>query len=92
MTARQYALAQALARCTFTPGSTPKRFVRWAASQPRERELSDKAAAFLDRLGHQYRRQLGSCMSEHCERCHRDAHKRDRDFVELGLVDIGGEA
>lgn len=71
MTEHQHALAQALARCTFSPGTTAKRFVRWASSQPIERELSDKAAAFLERLGHSYRRQLGRCMAERCDICTR---------------------
>jgi hypothetical protein len=69
VTVRQYALAQALARCKFTPGSTEKRFVSWAAAQPRGRELSAKAAAFLEKLGHSYRRQLGACLSDRCEVC-----------------------
>ena len=67
MTAHQHELAQALARCTFTPGSTEKRFVRWAAKQPRERELSAKSIAFLERLAHSY--QLGRCMAENCPTC-----------------------
>jgi hypothetical protein len=69
VTARQYELAQALARCTFSPGTTAKRFARWVSEQPADRELSAKAAAFLERLGHSYRRQLGRCMAENCEVC-----------------------
>jgi hypothetical protein len=69
VTEQQYALAQALGRCSFSPGTTAKRFALWAARQPRERELSDKAAAFLERLGHSYRRQLGRCMASACEVC-----------------------
>jgi hypothetical protein len=69
LTERQHSIVQALARCTFTPGSTVKRFVRWATEQPVEHEFSDRAAAFLERLAHQYRRQLGSCMAESCDVC-----------------------
>lgn len=69
MTARQYQLAQALSRCSFSPGTAVKRFVRWAFDLPKEHVLSDKAAAWLDVLGHSYRRQLGKCMSEKCAVC-----------------------
>lgn len=69
MTEHQHALAQALARCTFSPGTTAKRFVRWVSEQPADRELTSKAATFLERLGHGYRRQLGRCMAENCSAC-----------------------
>ena len=71
MTDHQYELAQALARCTFTPGSTEKRFVRWASAQPVARRLSERASAFLERLAHSYRRQIGRCMAESCAICGR---------------------
>ena len=73
MTDHQYELARALARCSFSPGTTVKRFVRWASEQPRERDLTDKAAAFLERLGHSYRKQLGRCMAESCDACNATA-------------------
>lgn len=67
--------ALALERCTFSPGSTPKRFVRWVAGIARQepnRELSARAAGFLERLAHSYRRQLGRCMATSCSTCPRD--------------------
>jgi hypothetical protein len=79
----------ALAKCTFSPGSTAKAFIRRLASYADvkaeditdriiadatrkytdARELSDKERAFLDRLAHQYRKQLGKCMSVACIVC-----------------------
>lgn len=34
------------------------------------RELSEKETAFLDKLAHQYRKQIGHCMSVACLACH----------------------
>lgn len=62
-------LVDALDRCTFTPGSPPKRFVRWAASTPSDYKFSEKALAWLQRLAHAYRRQLGRCMATTCPEC-----------------------
>ena len=92
MTAHQAELALALERCTFSPGSTPKRFVRWAASIARTdpaRGLSPKAAAFLELLAHSYRRQLGRCMAERCEKCEavaRAAAATDRRGIALVTI------
>lgn len=69
MTDHQHELAQALARCTLPAGSTPKRFVRWASTLPEGYALSPRAAAFLEKLAHAYRRQLGRCMAESCAAC-----------------------
>lgn len=72
MTAQQLAIAAALGRCTFSPGTAAKRFARWAADKAANEpayELSAKAAAFLERLAHSYRRQLGRCMAESCTKC-----------------------
>lgn len=72
MTDVQLEQARALGRCAFTPGSAAKRFARWAADLARvqpDRELTPKAAAFLDRLAHSYRRQIGRCMAIGCTRC-----------------------
>lgn len=49
----------ALGRCTFQPASYDKRFVRSMESKQVGEELSPKQAAFLDKLTHRYRRQLG---------------------------------
>lgn len=72
MTDVELTQAAALARCSFSPGSTVKRFVGWAAglatSEP-TRVLTPQATAFLDRLAHQYRKQIGKCMSVACTTC-----------------------
>ena len=46
---------EALARCSFLPGSRDKRVVRFAASSPR---LTVRGAAYLAVLRHRYRRQI----------------------------------
>jgi len=72
MTDVELAQALALGACKFTPGSTAKRFVAQMAGYARSNpsyEMSSKAAAFLDRLAHQYRKQIGRCMSVVCATC-----------------------
>ncbi|HEY1814926.1 MAG TPA: hypothetical protein VGG74_21410 [Kofleriaceae bacterium] len=72
MTETQLAQARALERCKFSPGSTEKRFVRFAAfnaSNHPEFELSPKAATFLNELAHSYRKQIGRCMATECAKC-----------------------
>lgn len=58
---------QALNRCTFLPASYPKRFVRdiysMSQSEP-DKELSEKQAAYLDKLYYMYRRQIGVFWNE----------------------------
>lgn len=72
MTSVEIAQALALGRCTFTPGSTAKRFVAWAAgiaaSTP-ERRMSSRGSSMLNRLAHQYRRKLGRCLAVECTKC-----------------------
>lgn len=58
MTDEQQHKARALSYCTFLPGSSEKRFVRQIADYPPEKELSEKQAAWLDRLCYHYRKQL----------------------------------
>lgn len=58
MTDLDYRTIQALARCSFQPGSWPKRFVRDLATYPPERELSEKQQAALARIAWLFRKQL----------------------------------
>lgn len=62
MTPAQIEAAIALEKCTFLPGSYEKKFARGmaaiATSEP-GRELTDKQLAYLEKLLHRYRRQLG---------------------------------
>lgn len=53
-----YRTIQALARCSFYPGSWVKRFVRDVSTYPREKELSEKQAAALAKVAWHYRKQL----------------------------------
>jgi hypothetical protein len=57
MTPEQQRLVKALNGCTMLPGSAEKRFVR--SLEGHEAELSEKQAAWLERLRYRYRRQLG---------------------------------
>lgn len=85
MTDTEIAQAAALARCKFSPGSSAKRFVNDMASRPASYEMSDKATAFLDQLAHQYRKQIGECLSVACvdAKCHAAKFSRDELLVVL---------
>lgn len=48
-----------LRACTFLPGSYQKRFVRDMSTKPDDYELSEKQAAFLEKLHYMYREQIG---------------------------------
>lgn len=91
MTDVELAQITALEKCTFSPGSSAKSFVRRLAGYAgvdadevtainarvgeatrkftNARELSDKERDFLDKLAHQYRKQIGKCMSVACVKC-----------------------
>lgn len=58
MTESDYRTIQALARCSFQPGSWPKRFVRDLASYPPDKDLTEKQQAALARVAWHYRKQL----------------------------------
>ena len=58
MTDTDYKTIQALARCSFQPGSWVKRFVRDLAAMPVDTVLSDKQLAALNRTAWHYRKQL----------------------------------
>lgn len=59
MTDQQRKWIEELSHCSFYPGSYDKRFVRDLASQPRDKELTEKQAAFLERIAWRYRKQRG---------------------------------
>lgn len=87
MTDLEIAQALALAKCKFSPGSTAKRFVAQMAGEAEHDpnyKLSPKGATFLDRLAHQYREQLGRCMSVACTKC--------IEAIDLGAVAIAADA
>ena len=58
MTEDEIQIAEALARCSFLPGSGPKRFVRQMADRDRSRPLSDRQRAYLWAIAWSWRRQL----------------------------------
>lgn len=61
MTPRQRAIAEALGRCTFLPGSAHKRFAHnmaFHAEHMPDKPLTEKQAAHLVRLAWRYRRQM----------------------------------
>lgn len=69
MTDVEIAQLAALKRCRFSPGSAAKNFVGRVGDFNTEYELSPKQTAFLDRLAHQYRKQIGKCMAVACLPC-----------------------
>lgn len=58
MTTDAYAAIQALARCTFLPGSFVKRFVKSMAALSEGIELTAKQEAFLKLTTWRYRKQI----------------------------------
>lgn len=61
MTEQQQKDFARLAQCTFLPGSPQKRFARDMAAIAKNNptyELSDRQSQWLDKLMHNYRRQL----------------------------------
>ena len=59
MTPEQRAKVQQLIRCTFLPGSYQKRFVQdLHARLEDDTPLTEKQAAYLDKLHHMYRKQI----------------------------------
>lgn len=49
---------QALNKCTFLPGSWPKRFVRSLATYPADKELTEAQERWLTRIAWMWRNQL----------------------------------
>lgn len=87
MTDVEIAQVTALARCRFSPGSSAKSFVGRLAIREPSRELSPKESAFLDRLAHQYRKQIGRCMSIACIACHQPP-AIDREEIRVALDSV----
>lgn len=58
MTPEQRKKINDLIRCVFLPGSYTKRFVGNMSIKPDDYELSEKQAAYLDKLHHAYRNQI----------------------------------
>lgn len=50
-------MRQALARCSFLPGSTEKRFARQAAAIPLEK-ITERQKRFIVQLAYRFRRQM----------------------------------
>ena len=61
-------MVKALADCSFTPGSSPKRIVRTIAALPLEKELSARQEAFVYGAVHTFRRQLPADLVAEAER------------------------
>jgi hypothetical protein len=69
MTELQINKALALLKCTFLPGSFQKRFAKDMGAMARnnpQAELTEKQAAYLDLLFHQYRRQIPNSHKRWC--------------------------
>ena len=58
MTPDEICIVEALAGCSFVPGSSPKRFVRQLAGRDRAKPLSDRQRAYLWAIAWSCRRQL----------------------------------
>ena len=58
MTPDEIHIAEALARCSFVPGSSPKRFARQMDARDRSRPLTDRQRAYLWAIAWSWRRQL----------------------------------
>jgi len=64
MTADEIAIVQALSRCSFTPGTAVKRFIRTTADRDTSKPMTEKGRAFLWKIAWSYRRQLSKDMVE----------------------------
>lgn len=58
MTKEQIHMANALAACRFTPGSSTKRFARDLIQHPRDKPLAERQAAYLRVAVYRFRRQI----------------------------------
>jgi hypothetical protein len=58
MTPDEIRIVDALARCSFVPGTTQKRFMRQLVGRERSRSLSDRQRAYLWAIAWSWRRQL----------------------------------
>ena len=60
MTPDEIRIVDALARCSFIPGTSQKRFVRQLAGCDRKRPLTDRQRAYLWAIAWSWRRQLSA--------------------------------
>jgi hypothetical protein len=58
MRTEEIRIIEALAGCSFVPGSSPKRFVRQLSSRDRAKALTDRQRAYLWAIAWSWRRQL----------------------------------
>jgi hypothetical protein len=58
MTPDEIRIAEALAGCSFCPGTSQKRFVRQMAARDRSRPLTERQRAYLWAIAWSWRRQL----------------------------------
>jgi hypothetical protein len=58
MTPEEVRIIEALAGCSFVPGSSPKRFVRQLFDRDRAKPLTDRQRAYLWAIAWYWRRQL----------------------------------
>lgn len=58
MTPDEIRIVEALARCSFVPGSSPKRLVRQLSGRDRAKPLTDRQRAYLWAIAWSWRRQL----------------------------------
>lgn len=58
MTADEIRIVEALYGCSFSPGSSPKRFVRQMFHRDRAKPLTERQRAYLWAIGWSWRRQL----------------------------------
>jgi hypothetical protein len=78
--------AKALGKCTFPVGSNQKRFAHNMATLAKEKpetELTEKQAAYLDLLFHQYRRQIPKTHRRLCG-CEGAQKQREQPYFVLG--------
>lgn len=72
MTETEKAIALALNKCTYVPGTAPKRFARDMASATKHRpdlELTGPQRKYLFDLLHRMRRQIPQAHDRYCQTC-----------------------
>jgi hypothetical protein len=72
MTEAEKAVARALRKCTYVPGTAPKRFARDMASAAEHRpdlELTGPQRKYLFDMLHRFRRQIPEAHALYCQPC-----------------------
>ena len=83
MDKKQVIKARLLGQCIFPVGSNQKRFARNMSSLAEgspETEITEKQAAYLDLLFHQYRRQMKAAHTLYCD-CHEVKKAREQQVL-----------